>query len=66
MSYWQVIFLQSKVNDPQYDGDELPHQYWKWPRGTWFQERLRYVRGTQRQIFQRIEPRSLEAALVGL
>lgn len=65
MSYWQLIFLQSKANDGQYDEDELPQQNWKWPRGTWFQERLRYVRETQQRIFQRIKPRSLEAALVG-
>ena len=44
MSYWQRIFLQSKVNSGAYDGDRLPRQNWDWPRQTWFQERLRYIR----------------------
>lgn len=47
MSSWQLIFLQSKANNGSYDEDELPQQNWKWPQGTWFQKRLRYVRETQ-------------------
>jgi len=63
MSYWQLVFLQSKANNGPYDEDELPQLNWKWPQGTWLQKRLRYVRET-RQILQRINPRNLGAALV--
>ena len=59
MSYWQRIFLQSKVKSGAYDGDRLPRQNWDWPRQTWFQERLRYVRKTQ-QVLQRKDRRHLE------
>jgi hypothetical protein len=44
MICWQLIFLQSKVNRGTYDGDRLPAQNWDWPQGTWFQNRLRYLR----------------------
>ena len=44
MSYWQLVFLQSKVNSAAYDGDRLPRQNWTWPQQTWFQKRLRYIR----------------------
>ena len=44
MSYWQLVFFQSKVNRGAYDGDRLPRQNWSWPQQTWFQERLRYIR----------------------
>lgn len=43
MTSWELIFLQSTVNNGAYDGDHLPEQTWDWPRGTWFQERLRYI-----------------------
>ena len=41
MNSWELIFQQSKVNNGDYYGDHLPVQNWDWPRGTWFQERLR-------------------------
>ena len=44
MSSWQLIFKQSRVNNGSYDGDRLPAQNWHWPRGTWFQARLRKLR----------------------
>jgi len=44
MTSWQLIFLQSRVNNGAYDGDYLPAQNWDWPRDTWFQERLYYLR----------------------
>jgi hypothetical protein len=44
MISWELIFLQSRVNHGAYDGDGLPAQNWDWPRGTWFQERLYYLR----------------------
>jgi hypothetical protein len=50
MTSWELIFLQSRVNNGAYDGDELPASNWDWPRGTWFQERLNYLRAGRRQI----------------
>jgi hypothetical protein len=50
MHSWELIFLQSRVNHGMYDGDRLPTQNWDWPRGTWFQIRLNYVRRARRLI----------------
>jgi hypothetical protein len=44
MSSWQLIFVQSKVNNARYDGDRLLTQNWRWPKETWFQTRLRDLR----------------------
>jgi len=44
MSFWQLVFLQSRVNDGIYDEEELPPQIWAWPKETWFQSRLNYLR----------------------
>lgn len=40
LSYWQIIFLQSKANGCLYRGENLPQTNWEWPKKTWFQERL--------------------------
>ena len=40
ISYWQLIFLQSKANGCSYRDEDLPHMKWQWPRDTWFQEQL--------------------------
>jgi hypothetical protein len=40
-SYWQRIFLQSKVNGAAYTGEELPGRNWEWPQDTYLQRRLR-------------------------
>jgi hypothetical protein len=40
ISYWQLIFLQSKANGCAYRTKDLPHMKWQWPRDTWFQKRL--------------------------
>jgi hypothetical protein len=40
LSYWQKVFLQSKANGCLYRGEALPQSNWKWPKNTWFQERL--------------------------
>jgi hypothetical protein len=40
-SYWQLIFLQSKVNGAAYNGEELPGRNWNWPKDTYLQRRLR-------------------------
>ena len=42
LSYWQFIFLQSRVNNCFYNVDDLPKANWQWPKDTWFQERLVY------------------------
>ena len=44
MSSWQLIFIQSKVNNGVYDGDRLVAQNSEWPKETWFQARLRELR----------------------
>jgi hypothetical protein len=44
MNSWELIFRYSRVNSGSYDGDQLPVQIWDWPRGTWFQTRLRHLR----------------------
>lgn len=40
MSYWQLIFLQSKANGCCYKDEDLPQQSWHWPKNTWLQERM--------------------------
>jgi hypothetical protein len=41
---WQLIFQQSRVNNAIYIGEGLAVQNWRWPRNTWFQKRLGYIR----------------------
>ena len=41
LSYWQLVFLQSRANGCLYDVEDLPHANWRWPKNTWFQKRLR-------------------------
>ncbi len=41
---WESVFTQSKANDGYYDKDGLPVCRWDWPKGTWFQARLDYIR----------------------
>jgi hypothetical protein len=60
MSSWQLIFQQSKVNNGAYDGDRLPPQNWDWPRGTWFQTRLRHLRGGQGRYLKTSPEQSLQ------
>jgi hypothetical protein len=40
LSFWQVVFLQSKVNGAAYRGEQLPRRSWNWPKDTYFQHRL--------------------------
>jgi hypothetical protein len=40
-SYWQLVFLQSKVNGAAYNGEGLPRRNWDWPKNTYLQRRLR-------------------------
>jgi hypothetical protein len=46
-SYWQLIFLQSKVNGANYSGEELPGRNWDWPKDTYLQRRLHKARYLQ-------------------
>lgn len=39
-SFWQLVFLQSKVNGAPYSGEELPGRNWDWPKNTYLQRRL--------------------------
>lgn len=43
-SFWQQVFLQSKVNGAPYHGDKLSGNNWQWPKDTYFQRRLTYLR----------------------
>lgn len=40
ISYWQLIFLQSRANGCFYHFEDFPQVSWQWPKDTWFQERL--------------------------
>lgn len=40
LTYWQRVFIQSKVNGASYDGESLPGQVWSWPKNTYLQRRL--------------------------
>ena len=42
LSYWQLVFLQSKSNGCLYRGEDLPQIKWGWPKKTWFQEKLHH------------------------
>ena len=46
VSYWQLVFLQSKVNGAQYHGEELFPRKWDWPRDTYVQRRMRAFKNT--------------------
>ena len=50
MNTWESVFLQSPVNDGYYDEDRLPQFKWDWPKGTWFQSRLYFVREHQSAV----------------
>ena len=40
ISYWQLVFLQSNANGCFYHSEDVPQVRWRWPKETWFQERL--------------------------
>jgi hypothetical protein len=44
MNAWESIFAQSPANNGHYKEDVLRQYYWDWPRGTWLQDRIEYVR----------------------
>ncbi|HEY7321972.1 MAG TPA: hypothetical protein VIE89_30755 [Candidatus Binatia bacterium] len=63
MKAWASIFLQSPVNDGYYDEDDLPHLSWEWPKETWFQTRLDYVREREPVLSRRIARRLARLAI---
>lgn len=45
MNAWESVFTQSPANSRRYfEVYDLPYHNWDWPKGTWFQARLDYVR----------------------
>ncbi len=47
LSFWQLVFSRSKVNGAPYDGEEPQRYKWEWPKDTYFQRRLHYLRECQ-------------------
>lgn len=52
-SFWQRVFLQSKVNGALYFGEQLPGVRWEWPKDTFLQRRLQQARS---RMEERLEP----------
>ncbi|MEE9143737.1 MAG: hypothetical protein V3U06_03075 [Candidatus Binatia bacterium] len=50
LSIWLLIFLKSRVNGAPYRGEELPERKWNWLQGTYLQQRLQYLRGSQKKL----------------
>jgi hypothetical protein len=44
LSFWQLVFSQSKVNGAPYTGEWLSLRSWKWPENTYLQRRLKHLR----------------------
>ena len=40
ISYWQLIFLQSRANPCSYNSEDCPRVSWQWPKDTRFQDRV--------------------------
>jgi len=47
LSFWQLVFLQSTINGAPYHGGELRRYKWEWPKNTYLQRRLRYLKESQ-------------------
>ena len=60
MNSWQLIFLQSKVNNGGYYGELLLPQNWDWPEETWFQKRLRYLRRGEDRLSEELTEERLQ------
>jgi|tagenome__1003787_1003787.scaffolds.fasta_scaffold14305198_1 hypothetical protein len=45
LTFWQLVFSQSKVNGAQYKDDHLPELKWNWPTDTYLQRRRRETNG---------------------
>jgi hypothetical protein len=44
LSFWQIIFLQSKVNGGPYYGAMLPQNHWDWPQETYLKRQRRTLK----------------------
>ena len=42
-SFWQLVFLQSKVNGTLYAEEWLLSRSWKWPKNTYLQRGLNHL-----------------------
>lgn len=40
MSNWEDVFIQSRINGGNYEGDNLPDHKWQWPKDTFLQKKL--------------------------
>ena len=47
LSFWQLVFSQSKVNGALYEGENLTHSRWRWPTNTYLQRRRNYLKSSQ-------------------
>jgi len=54
ISYWQLIFSQSKANGCSHHFGDFPQAMWQWPKDTWFQERLSRKLGDAEFAAQRV------------
>jgi hypothetical protein len=62
-SPWQRIFLQGKVNGAPYSEEQLMSFNWSWPKDTYFQHRLQYLR-RYRPSSETLTQRSRQVKLV--
>ena len=51
ISYWQLIFLQSRANGCFYNSDDFPRVSWQSPKDTWFQDRVSQILGDVEFMF---------------
>jgi len=40
MTFWQLVFSQSKANGAPYNGETLPVHPWNWPADTYLERKL--------------------------
>jgi hypothetical protein len=52
MTFWQLVFSQSKANGADYTGEALPTACWNWPMDTYFQRRRTLQQSTYSLSFQ--------------
>jgi hypothetical protein len=44
LGIWRRIFLRSTVTGAAHVGDQVPSRYWRWPKDTYLQRRLEYLK----------------------
>jgi hypothetical protein len=44
LGIWRRIFLRSAMTGATHVGDQVPSRYWKWPKDTYLQRRLEYLK----------------------